>query len=62
MKAYVLTTGSIFGLIVIAHVWRIMEEGSQLATDPAYIALTAAAAGLSLWAGRLLATAARREG
>lgn len=54
MKAYVITTGSIFGLIVVAHVWRVIEEGPHLATDPSYILLTAAAAALSLWAWRLL--------
>jgi hypothetical protein len=54
MKAYVVTTGSIFGVIVLAHVWRVVEEGPHLATDPSYILLTAAAAALSLWAWRLL--------
>jgi hypothetical protein len=57
MKAYITTTGTIFGVIVVAHVWRILEEGTHLATDPAYVALTAAAAGLSLWACRLLLAA-----
>ena len=54
MKAYVMTTGSVFGLIVLAHVWRVVEEGPQLATDPFYILLTAAAAALCVWAWRLL--------
>lgn len=66
MKAYVTTTGTIFGVIVIAHVWRILEEGAHLARDPAYLALTAVAVGLSVWACRLLvglrAGPARREG
>jgi hypothetical protein len=54
MKAYVITSGSIFGLIVVAHIWRVIEEGAHLATSPSYILLTAAAAGLSLWAWRVL--------
>lgn len=54
MKAYLVTTGSVFGLIVLAHVWRVIEEGPHLATDPFYILLTAAAAALSIWAWRLL--------
>jgi len=54
MKAYVMTTGSVFGLLVLAHVWRVIEEGPHLATDPSYILITAAAAGLGLWAWRLL--------
>jgi hypothetical protein len=54
MKAYVVTTGSIFGLIVLAHVWRVIAEGAHLASDPVYIALTVAAAALALWAYRVL--------
>jgi hypothetical protein len=54
MKAYLITTGSIFGLIVLAHILRIIEEGSHLARDPWYMLLTVLAAALSLWAVRLL--------
>ena len=50
MKAYVVTTGSAFGLIVLAHVARVVVEGPALAKDPSFVLLTAAAAGLSLWA------------
>jgi hypothetical protein len=54
MKAYLVTTGTVFGLITLAHVLRIMVEGLHLAREPLYIALTLAAAGLSIWAWRLL--------
>jgi hypothetical protein len=54
MKAYLLTTGVVFGLIAAAHVMRVMVEGTHLATDPLFVFLTLAAAGLCLWAGRLL--------
>ena len=54
MKPYLITTGSVFGLIVAAHVWRVLEEGSHLATEPSFIVLTGAAAALCLWACRLL--------
>lgn len=54
MRAYLMTTGAIFGLIVVAHVWRMVEEGANLAADPAYLALTAASGALCLWAVRLL--------
>jgi hypothetical protein len=54
MKAYVMTTGIVFGLLVVAHIWRVIEEGTALAKDPWYIAITIAAAGLSLWAWRVL--------
>ena len=53
VKSYVVTTGSVFGLIVVAHVLRVIEEGPQLAKDPGYILLTAAAAALSVWAWRV---------
>jgi tellurite resistance protein TehA-like permease len=54
MKAYIMTTGAVFGLLVVAHIWRIIEEGAALAKDPSYILITLAAAGLCLWACRLL--------
>jgi hypothetical protein len=54
MKAYVITTGVIFGLLTLAHVWRIFGENPHLATDPWYLLITAAAAGLCLWAVMVL--------
>ena len=53
MRAYVVTTGAVFGLIVVAHIWRAIEEGSVLAKDPAYVLITLFAAALCLWAFRL---------
>jgi uncharacterized membrane protein len=54
MKTYVMTTGVVFALLTLAHIWRVIEEGPHLATDPWYILITVAAAGLCLWAVRLL--------
>ena len=54
MKAYLITTGTVFGLITIAHIWRMFADGSRLATDPVFLLLTFIAAGLSFWAWRLL--------
>ena len=54
VRTYVATTGAVFGLITVAHVWRVIEEGSRLATEPWYVLLTIATAALSLWAWRLL--------
>jgi hypothetical protein len=34
MKAYVITSGAIFGLVTLAHVWRVFEEGTRLASEP----------------------------
>ena len=53
MRIYVATTGTLFGLITIAHVLRMSAE-RHLATDPWYLLLTAAAAALCLWAVRVL--------
>jgi hypothetical protein len=59
MRAYVMTTGAIFGLLVVAHIWRMIEENAQLATDPAYLAITFVAAALCLWAVRLVSRSER---
>jgi hypothetical protein len=54
MKAYVMTTGIVFGLITLAHIWRGIEEGRHLATEPWFILLTLGVAGLGVWSLRLL--------
>jgi len=59
MKAYVITTGAVFGLLVVAHIWRVIEEDPALAKDPIYIVITIAAAAFCLWAWRLLRLMAR---
>jgi len=56
MKAYVITTGAVFGLLTLAHVWRVLAEDPHLATDPLFVLITVAAAALCLWAWRLLST------
>ena len=48
MKAYVMTTGVVFGLLALAHIWRVIAEGPRLATDPFYVLITVAAAALCL--------------
>jgi hypothetical protein len=59
MKAYLMTTGVVFALITLAHIVRIVMEGPYLLKEPLYIVLTLAAAGLSVWAWRLLRLASR---
>jgi hypothetical protein len=54
VRAYVLTTGIVFGLLTLAHIWRVIEEGSHLLTEPVWILITLFAAALSLWAARLI--------
>jgi len=50
MKAYVITSGVIFGLLTIAHVLRIIFENRQLATEPFFFLITLACAALAVWA------------
>jgi len=59
MKAYLITTGVVFGLITVLHLWRMIAEWPKMATDPVYIALTLLAAALSFWAWRLLRLSSR---
>jgi hypothetical protein len=59
MKAYLLTTGIVFGLITLAHVWRVIAESRALASDPSFLLITALAAALCLWAFGLLRRTAR---
>ena len=59
MRAYVMTTGVLFGLITLAHVWRVIEEDRGLAIDPWFVLLTVATAALCLWAWRLLRLSTR---
>jgi hypothetical protein len=63
MRAYVLTTGTIFGLITVAHILRMITENPRLAVDPWYLGITLLAAGLCVWAAGLLRASrgAKRE-
>jgi hypothetical protein len=54
VKAYIITTGAVFGLITLAHIARVFAEGARLATEPLFVLLTVAAAALCFWACRLL--------
>jgi hypothetical protein len=57
--AYVITSGTIFSLIVAAHIWRAVAEGPALVRNPVFILLTVAPAALALWAWRVLRTLPR---
>ena len=59
MKSYVMTTGAVFGLLVVLHIWRVIGEGTQLMRDPWWILITAAAATLCLWAVSLIRRSTR---
>lgn len=51
MRAYLLTTAILFGLLVIVHIWRMAVEPSS--RDPFMYAITVLAAALCGWAVRL---------
>ena len=48
MKAYVITTGAIFGLITVAHILRVVTE-PHVATEPVFILLTILSTALCIW-------------
>ena len=58
MKAYLIITGTVFGLVALMHLLRAISDRSMLGTNPgeflAMAALGALAAGLSVWAWCLL--------
>ena len=57
MKAYLLTTATIFALLALAHLLRTIAEWGRLTADPWFIVegpgIGLAAAALCLWAWRL---------
>jgi hypothetical protein len=63
MKAYLITTGSIFAVLALAHLLRTISHWSRLAADPWFVVegpgIGVAAAALCFWAWRLLRVLAR---
>jgi hypothetical protein len=60
MRAYVRVTGVIFGLLTLAHIWRVVAESRRLAADPWFVLITLLSAALCGWALRLLLAARPR--
>jgi len=58
MKTYLITTGLLFALVAVAHVFRTFAEWPRLTSDPGFIiegpGLGLLTAGLGFWAWRLL--------
>jgi hypothetical protein len=54
MKIYLIVSGTLFGLLALVHVWRIIAEGSHLAKDPWFVLITLVATALSFWSWRVL--------
>lgn len=53
MKPYVITIGTVFGLLTLAHVWRAFLE-PRILTDSWFVVITLAAAALCIWAWHLV--------
>lgn len=62
MKAYIIVTGAIFGLIGVAHFLRLFFEADSL-SDPWFVgsnlALFFIGGGIAVWAARLLVRLSR---
>jgi hypothetical protein len=54
MKAYLVTTATLFALIAVIHAWRVIQERTSLARDPWFLIITLIAAGLAGWGIALL--------
>jgi hypothetical protein len=54
MKAYLVTTSTIFGLLVVAHIWRMFAESGNSTRDPWFLGITVFAAAMCFWSVRLL--------
>ena len=54
MKAYLVFTAVAFGLIVLAHVARVILEGPHVMAQPIFLLATIAAAAIYVWALVLL--------
>ena len=51
MKLYLITTGLLFAVIGVLHIWEIVDRGHFAFEDPIVVL---AAAGLAIWAWRLI--------
>jgi hypothetical protein len=61
MKVYLWVTGSVFGLLTVVHIWRMVAESMAPAREPWFVLITVISAALCLWAVRLLRSPAARS-
>ena len=59
MKAYVITTATIFGILAVSLLWRMLAVDRSLATSPTFVAVTAISGAMCLWALVAIARANR---
>ena len=60
VKAYLISTGVVFGLVAVAHVLRVIQEGAGPLTNPWCILSSALSVGFCVWAWRLLRARQRK--
>jgi hypothetical protein len=61
MRAYLIASGGIFALLVLAHIARLLSEGIMVAFEPIFAASTILGVGMSAWAWRLLMQKKKRD-
>ena len=49
MKYYLILTGAVFGLIVIAHIARMFAEGMRVASEPIFTIATILSMAFVIW-------------
>ena len=54
VKCYIAVSGTLFALLVVAHIARYMAEGAHLLGEPIFIAATVGSIGMAGWAAFLL--------
>ena len=62
MRAYVIVTAVIFGLLTLVHLWRVAAESASLAHQPEYVVITALSALLCGWGIWVLVRPPRTQG
>lgn len=53
MKAYVITTGVIFLLVLLAHIARLFAEGAHLLLQPVFAFTSVLSIALTIWSWRI---------
>jgi len=65
MKAYLLISGTLFGLLAVEHMIRVVEKWPELTTDPWFVLgqmfILVISVLLSVWAWRLHRTVVRQD-
>jgi len=54
VKAYLATTGVVFGILTALHIWRIIAEGGGPGREPWFLFISVVAAGFTVWSAVLL--------